>query len=165
MQSLWYIYLFIILVDTPIDVCNPSPCGPNSQCRVNNNQAVCSCLPIFIGSPPACRPECVTSSDCPLAFACVNQKCQDPCPGSCGRNSNCRVIKHNPICSCKNGYTGDPFTVCFQTPGMNFNFCLILFFPIHHSRSDLDISFISKILSENYLRITIQFIFPKSINA
>lgn len=121
-------YLFIILVDTPRDVCNPSPCGPNSQCRVINNQAVCSCLPIFIGSPPACRPECVTSSDCSLVLACVNQKCQDPCPGSCGQNSNCRVIKHNPICSCKNGYTGDPFTVCFQTPGMNFNFYLIMFF-------------------------------------
>lgn len=117
---------FTILVDTPRDVCNPSPCGPNSQCRVNNNQAVCSCLPNFIGTPPACRPECVTSSDCPLNLACLNQKCQDPCPGSCGRNSNCRVIKHNPICSCKNGFTGDPFTVCFQTPGMISNFHLML---------------------------------------
>jgi len=116
----------IILVDIPRDVCNPSPCGPNSQCRVNNNQAVCSCLSIFIGSPPACRPECVTSSDCPFNLACLNQKCQDPCPGSCGRNSNCRIIKHNPICSCKNGFTGDPFTVCFQTPGMIFELCLIL---------------------------------------
>jgi len=123
-----HMYLFIILVDTPRDVCNPSPCGPNSQCRVNNNQAVCSCLPIFIGSPPACRPECVTSSDCSLVLACMNQKCQDPCPNSCGQHSNCRVIKHNPICSCKNGYTGDPFTVCFQTPGINFNFYLMFFY-------------------------------------
>lgn len=117
-------HLHIILVETPRDVCNPSPCGSNSQCRVNNNQAVCSCLPNFIGSPPACRPECVTSSDCPLNLACLNQKCQDPCPGSCGKNSNCRVIKHNPICSCKNGFTGDPFTVCFQTPGTISNFYL-----------------------------------------
>nr|CAD7617304.1 unnamed protein product [Timema genevievae] len=77
------------VVSEPGDPCIPSPCGPNSQCRQVNEQAVCSCLPTFIGSPPGCRPECVVSSECPLNRACVNQKCADPCPGTCGINARC----------------------------------------------------------------------------
>lgn len=92
--------------------CNPSPCGPNSQCREISGQAVCSCAPGFIGSPPTCRPECVTSSECLLNQACANQKCIDPCPGTCGIGALCQVINHNPICSCPNKYSGDPFTRC-----------------------------------------------------
>lgn len=92
--------------------CNPSPCGPNSQCRNVNSQGVCSCVPGFVGSPPMCRPQCVTSSECPLDQACVNQKCINPCPGTCGINSRCQVVNHNPICSCIDGYSGDPFTRC-----------------------------------------------------
>lgn len=100
--------------------CQPSPCGPNSQCREINNQAVCSCLPNFFGSPPACRPECTVSSECSLDKACVNNKCIDPCIGSCGLNSNCQVINHSPICSCKIGHTGDPFTICRPIPPSKF---------------------------------------------
>ena len=92
--------------------CNPSPCGPNSQCREINGQAVCSCVPGFIGSPPTCRPECVTSTECSLNQACVNQKCIDPCPGTCGLNAKCQVVNHNPICSCPPKYSGDPFIRC-----------------------------------------------------
>nr|CAD7617395.1 unnamed protein product [Timema genevievae] len=73
----------------PGDPCIPSPCGPNSQCRQVNGQAVCSCLPTYIGSPPGCRPECVVSSECLQNRACVNQKCIDPCPGTCGLNARC----------------------------------------------------------------------------
>ncbi|KAL1451865.1 hypothetical protein WDU94_006201 [Cyamophila willieti] len=96
--------------------CQPSPCGPNSQCREVNHQAVCSCLPNYFGSPPACRPECTVNSDCPLDKACVNQKCVDPCPGSCGQNANCRVINHSPVCSCKPGFTGEPRIRCSRIP-------------------------------------------------
>lgn len=95
-----------------INVCNPSPCGPNSQCREINLQAVCSCVPGYTGSPPTCRPECITSSECPLNQACVNQKCIDPCPGTCGINAKCQVVNHNPICSCPPNFTGDPFLRC-----------------------------------------------------
>lgn len=59
-----------------------------------------------------CRPECITSSECPLDNVCKNFKCTSPCPEACGINTECRVIKHNPICSCKQGFTGDPFSVC-----------------------------------------------------
>lgn len=93
--------------------CQPSPCGPNSKCAEINQQAVCSCLPNYIGSPPGCRPECTVSSECYLNKACANQKCLDPCPGACGMNSKCQVINHSPICSCQFDHTGDPFTKCF----------------------------------------------------
>lgn len=100
----------------PGDPCNPSPCGPNSQCRVSNGQAVCSCLPEYTGSPPGCRPECVVSAECPANKACINQKCVNPCPSPCGLNTNCEVLNHSPICACKQGFTGDPFTRCFPVP-------------------------------------------------
>lgn len=106
-------FIFISAVsDTAVNVCRPSPCGPNSQCREVNKQAVCSCLPNFSGTPPGCHPECVISSECESSKACINQKCQNPCQDTCGVNSDCRVINHSPICNCKASYTGDPFTRC-----------------------------------------------------
>lgn len=98
------------------DPCDPSPCGPNSQCRIQNGIAICTCLPDYEGTPPVCRPECITSSECPLDKICEKMKCVSPCSKACGVNTECRVIKHNPICTCKQGYTGDPFTVCYVLP-------------------------------------------------
>lgn len=92
--------------------CQPSPCGPNSQCREINNQAVCSCVQGYIGSPPSCRPECVVSSECKQNEACSNFKCIDPCSGTCGLSARCQVINHNPICSCPERFEGDPFIRC-----------------------------------------------------
>lgn len=112
-------FLFVYnSVDEPEreEPCAKSPCGPNSQCRAINGVAVCSCLPTHVGSPPACRPECVSSSECPSDKACVAQKCVDPCPASCGLNADCRVINHSPLCSCQRDFTGDPFTRCFSMP-------------------------------------------------
>lgn len=100
-----------------VNPCQPSPCGPNSQCRESNDLAVCSCLPEFIGTPPACRPECTISSECATDRACVNQKCVDPCAADpCGSNAQCRVRNHSPICTCNNGFTGDAFTRCYPIP-------------------------------------------------
>ena len=115
-QDFNLILILFTLEKLPVNPCNPSPCGPNSQCKQVNNQAVCSCLPNYSGSPPGCRPECVVSSECPINKACVAQKCQDPCPGTCGVNSECNVINHSPICICKQGFTGDPFTRCYAIP-------------------------------------------------
>ena len=92
--------------------CSPSPCGPNSVCREINEQPVCSCVAGYLGAPPTCRPECTVSSDCPLSEACSNQKCVNPCPGSCGFRATCNVVNHNPICSCPSELTGDPFVQC-----------------------------------------------------
>lgn len=98
----------------PVNPCYPSPCGPYSECKESNGHAVCSCSKNYIGSPPACRPECVVSSDCIQDKACYNQKCVDPCPGTCGINAKCHVINHSPICSCPPNHEGDPFVRCYK---------------------------------------------------
>lgn len=96
----------------PENPCIPSPCGPNSQCRVIGTQPACSCLQNYIGRPPNCRPECINNAECPNYQSCKNERCVDPCPGTCGTNSQCTVVNHNPVCSCFSGYTGDPFSSC-----------------------------------------------------
>jgi hypothetical protein len=96
--------------------CQPSPCGPNSQCRELHEQAVCSCLPGYQGSPPSCRPECVVSSECSSDKACQQQKCIDPCPGVCGSDALCKVHNHSPICYCPDGFQGNPFQYCTRIP-------------------------------------------------
>lgn len=108
----WKFYLLVETSLEPVNPCQPSPCGPNAQCRVVNDSPSCTCLPEFIGSPPNCRPECVSNSECASHLACMKQKCRDPCPGACGSNTECRVVSHTPMCVCLNGYTGDPFTQC-----------------------------------------------------
>lgn len=124
--SSFFNFMFLSAENIPINVCSPSPCGPNSQCRVTNGQAVCSCLPNYNGNPPLCKPECTINSDCAPDRACINQKCFKPCPGPCGQNTECRVFNHNPICSCKSGFTGDPFSRCYAKPGKIFFINLIL---------------------------------------
>lgn len=128
--------------DTPLNVCHPSPCGPNSQCREINKQAICSCLPNYIGQPPSCKPECLLSSDCVSDKACINLKCVNPCPGPCGLNAECRTFSHNPICSCTSGYTGDPFTRCYPKPGSYQSIYIKIFNEIIHC-SQIFVIFIS----------------------
>ena len=105
----------------PINPCDPSPCGPNSRCMTSNDVAVCSCLPGYIGSPPLCQHECVVSSECAPNKACHNQKCIDPCQGTCGSNTKCQVYNHNPVCSCPEGLTGDPFVSCVAESPKDIN--------------------------------------------
>lgn len=96
--------------------CHPTPCGPNSQCRVYNKQAVCSCLFNYIGIPPVCRPECTINSDCPRHLSCINQKCVNSCLGACGIKAECQVVNHVPFCKCMPGYTGNAFVMCQILP-------------------------------------------------
>lgn len=94
--------------------CNPSPCGANTNCKEKSGAASCTCFQDYYGDPYVqCRPECVTSSDCPHTKDCYNNKCRDPCPGACGLYSECSVINHSPTCYCSEGYTGNPLTKCY----------------------------------------------------
>jgi hypothetical protein len=113
--------MILIKVSEIVKPCVPSPCGPNSRCQEANGQSVCSCAASFIGSPPNCRPECLTSSECSQNKACINKKCKDPCPGSCGISAQCQVINHSPICTCPSIFTGDPFVRCSLICKNNFN--------------------------------------------
>lgn len=90
----------------------PSPCGPNAVCQAINDSPSCTCMPEFIGTPPNCRPECTSNSECANNLACVNKKCRDPCIGACGSNAECRVVSHTPNCVCPQGFIGDPFLYC-----------------------------------------------------
>lgn len=105
-------FLTHCLVDVYRNPCNPSPCGSYAECREQNGQAVCSCLPNYFGVPPSCRPECSTNYDCSPSLACQNQRCVDPCPGACGAYAECRTVNHSPFCSCRPGYTGNPIVQC-----------------------------------------------------
>lgn len=102
----------VITPDILVNPCEPSPCGLNSLCRIVDGRPACSCLPEMKGVPPNCRPECVVSSECKSSEACISAKCRDPCAGTCGLNANCKVINHNPVCSCPTNYLGDPFVMC-----------------------------------------------------
>lgn len=86
--------------EIPTDLCNPSPCGINGQCRVVNGLASC----IY--------PECVINQDCPRDKACYSQKCRDPCRDACGLNALCQVVNHKAVCSCPSGYFGSPEVQC-----------------------------------------------------
>lgn len=102
-------------------------CGPNSICREVNQHPVCSCQSGYIGMPPNCRAECIVSSDCSQDKACINQKCANPCtPGPCAERAICKVVNHNPICSCPSGFTGDPFVRCIFRERKPFNISLSL---------------------------------------
>lgn len=108
-----FFIVYIVQLDTPIDPCNPSPCGANTICKEQNGAGSCKCLQDYFGDPyVGCRPECLMNSDCPSNRACLAKKCRDPCPGSCGINAQCHVINHNPVCTCVSGFVGDALTHC-----------------------------------------------------
>lgn len=111
----------------PINHCVPSPCGPYSECRDLGGAPSCSCRETYIGTPPNCRPECISSNECASNLACIREKCKDPCPGSCGTNAECTVQNHTPICTCINGYIGDPFVTCHLAPVQR----KILYLPVY----------------------------------
>ncbi|KAA0193417.1 hypothetical protein HAZT_HAZT000222 [Hyalella azteca] len=57
------------------ELCRPSPCGRNTNCQVQGERAVCTCLPNYVGDPlTGCRPECERDSHCPANFACQNNR-------------------------------------------------------------------------------------------
>lgn len=103
-----------LVPDIPINPCDGNPCGPNSICKFHNYQAVCSCLPNYVGRAPNCRPECIMDSDCPTTLACICDKCKSPCDGTCGPNAHCTVLYHKAHCVCDDGFQGDPYSGCSQ---------------------------------------------------
>lgn len=111
-------YFTVIQNPTPtVDPCTPSPCGPFTTCVVSVNRPVCACMSGYLGSPEAgCEPGCTTNSDCPLSEACINRLCVEPCAGTCAPTAECKVVRHHPLCSCPDGYTGDPFINCRPKP-------------------------------------------------
>jgi len=95
------------------NLCSPSPCGRNTQCREEASRVVCSCLSGYFGNPlDGCRRECETDSECSSSRACINFRCADPCT-VCGVYADCRVVNHRAVCSCPANFLGDPFKRCY----------------------------------------------------
>lgn len=72
-------------------------------------------MPNFLGSPPNCRPECISNNECAAQLACVDKKCKNPCLQACGINAECKVISHTAACFCPDGYSGDAAIQCILT--------------------------------------------------
>lgn len=104
---------------TEYDICNPTPCGRNTNCRARTDRdgsmrAVCSCIDNYIGSPlTECRPECVRDTDCSPTQHCRDNRCRNPCVDGCGEGAYCDVRNHRAVCTCPEFYQGDPNSRCY----------------------------------------------------
>ena len=71
---------------------------------------------LVVGLPtePVLSVGCLQNEECPLYNACRNRKCINPCAeeNPCAPTANCKVIRHEPKCTCPDGYIGDPLTDC-----------------------------------------------------
>lgn len=135
-----YLFLVVPNIQEIPHPCNPSPCGPNAICKEYLGAGSCTCLPEYFGDPNAgCRPECVMNTDCPKDKTCVNQKCRNPCSGTCGINAECRVYNHAPTCTCLPGYTGNALKSCHLPPSKTPIFLLLY---ISNGISTIDASII-----------------------
>lgn len=47
----------------------------------------------------------------------MQNKCKDPCPGTCGSNAICEVYNHIPMCRCPEGMHGNAFVNCVIQQG------------------------------------------------
>lgn len=56
--------------------------------------------------------ECYKNEECGPEQACIDRTCVNPCINACGSGALCRVIDHEPKCSCPVGYTGNSKTRC-----------------------------------------------------
>lgn len=106
------------VVPEKVAPCAVSACGPSALCKpLDDGRETCTCPVGYEGNAYVeCRPECTINSDCTLNLACINQRCIDPCPGTCGFNTQCHVLSHHPSCVCLPGYTGNPYSRCFPEP-------------------------------------------------
>ncbi|RZF34371.1 hypothetical protein LSTR_LSTR008910 [Laodelphax striatellus] len=98
------------------------PCSASARCSVLDTMPVrtmiCTCpegwvpnsegecKPIILPMPPGC----MADSECSSNETCINRMCRNPC--NCGKNAQCFVQDHRPICSCQSGYEGNPQIAC-----------------------------------------------------
>ena len=109
------------------DPCAVNPCGQGQLCSLIDSSplrtVVCQCpTDSFLDENSRCIQAvvtdenrvagCSTDEECPSNQACRNGVCENPC--DCGPNADCRIVQHKPVCTCREGFTGDPSVVCYQ---------------------------------------------------
>lgn len=98
--------------------CSSEMCGENAVCRGRMHTAVCECPSNYIGDAfvKCVMAECITNNDCPSNETCMEYRCLNPCMDACGTHTECTVVDHTPVCTCKAGYAGDPLNACYPAP-------------------------------------------------
>ena len=70
----------------------------------------------MVGLPtePTLDGECKSNADCPDYTACKNRQCINPCAirDTCAKRATCKVVWHEPVCTCPDGYVGNPQISC-----------------------------------------------------
>lgn len=71
------------------------------------------------------RKECDSDAECSDDKLCEKNMCKIAClvRNDCGDNSICSSEKHNHVCYCQPGYTGDPVKECMQINWCSSNPC------------------------------------------
>lgn len=97
--------------------CSPNPCGPNTRCSLNNyGIALCRCIDGYVpdgNTINGCKPQCTSDGECPSEYRCRSQSCVRVCvQGACGVRAQCKAQNHRALCTCPDGYRGDPNVRC-----------------------------------------------------
>ena len=71
-------------------------------------------LSVALPVEPVLSVGCDGDNDCPDYNACRNRKCINPCAVDkpCAPSAICKVVNHNAVCTCPNGFIGSPYTRC-----------------------------------------------------
>ena len=120
-----------------VDPCRGA-CGIGATCTVENHQPFCLCPDNPYANPlidctvrpptqppptqPAVEEGCVVNSQCERDEVCRDRRCVDPCPGLCGVEADCLVDNHRARCQCREGYQGDPYSICKRELRLNWYF-------------------------------------------
>jgi hypothetical protein len=113
-----------------VDACRVKNCGTNAKCETGFHSAKCICLPGYTGNAevacnlfglptePTLDVGCDSNADCPDYTACENRQCINPCAirDPCAPSAICKVVRHEPVCTCPDGYIGNPQTSCELPP-------------------------------------------------
>lgn len=103
-------------------------CAPDQQCRVLDTlplrTIMCQCPPdTVVDQIGRCavivstNPQCKSDNDCNTEEKCINGNCMEACRfDRCGVNALCKSFSHQAICTCAEGYTGNPHYECTNIP-------------------------------------------------
>ena len=91
-------------------------CRKRKYCNKHEN-VICMLILVYYAAPPtepSLATGCSSNSECPDYSACENRNCINPCAirDPCAPLATCRVVNHQPVCTCPDGYIGSANTQC-----------------------------------------------------